>query len=219
VSRGIAIAYRAGAGGASARRLAVTFDFLVETYATERLKTLSVWSLLREEDLAWRPAPRTRTPREHLVHQCTSEDGWMRTMLGIDVGLPPLPVPETRAAFLERYAVASGRRLEALATRDDAWFLGTTRFFDVDRTRAWVLVRRLTHTAHHRAQLTMILRLLGRPLYSTYGPTADTGGLAANGGRVVYRYPSVEDLLEAEAEGGAWPPLPPAGETPATERP
>ncbi len=197
----------------------MTFAFLVETYATERLKTLSVWSTFRDDDLAFRAAPRTRTPHEHMVHQCTSEDGWMRTMLGIDVGLPALPSPETRGAFLERYAEASGRRLEALGGKDDAWFLAPTRFFDVERPRAWVIVRRLTHTAHHRAQLTMLLRLLGRPLYSTYGPTADTGGLAANGGRVVYRYPSVEDLLEAEAEGGAWPPLPAPGEKPATERP
>ena len=197
----------------------MTFEFLVETYATERLKTLSIWSLFRDEDLEARPAPRTRTPHEHMVHQCTSEDAWMRNMLGIDVGLPALPSPETRSAFLDRYAAASARRLEALAARDDAWFLGTTRFFDVERSRAWVVVRRLTHTAHHRAQLTLALRLLGRPLYSTYGPTADTGGLAANGARVVYRYPSVEDLLEAEHDGGSWPTLPAPGEKPATERP
>ena len=197
----------------------MSFAFLVETYATERLKTLSVWSTFQEGDLGFRAAPRTRTPLEHMVHQCMSEDGWMRTMLGIDVGLPALPSAETRAAFLERYAEASARRLDALAAKDDAWFGGPTRFFDVERVRAWVIVRRLTHTAHHRAQLTLLLRLLGRPLYSTYGPTADTGGLAAHGGRVIYRYPSVDDLLEAEAEGGTWPPLSPTPAERATERP
>ena len=48
----------------------------------------------------------------------------------------------------------------------------------------------------------MYLRLWGEALYSTYGPTADTGGLAANGATVIYRYGSVDELLEAERAGG-----------------
>ena len=75
-----------------AERQDVTFDFLPETYATERLKTLSVWSQFRDDDLSLRPEPRARTPREHMVHQCVSEDTWMIRMLGINVGLPQLPV-------------------------------------------------------------------------------------------------------------------------------
>jgi hypothetical protein len=49
-----------------------------------------------------------------------------------------------------------------------------------------VLTRRISHSAHHRDQLTVYLRLWEQPLYSTYGPTADTGGLPINGARVVY---------------------------------
>ena len=56
----------------------LTYSFLVETYDTERLKTLSVWSQFRDADLSFRPAPRAWTPLEHMVHQCLSEDGWMR---------------------------------------------------------------------------------------------------------------------------------------------
>ena len=55
----------------------------------------------------------------------------------------------------------------------------------------------------HRGQLTTYLRLLGRSLYSTYGPTADTGGLAQQGATVIYRYDSVAGLLAAERAGGA----------------
>ena len=90
------------------------FEFLADTYETERLKTLSVWSQFRDDDLALRPEPRARTPREHMVHQCVSEDLWMTRMLGLDVGLPQLPVPETRLGFLTHYAEASGRRLARL---------------------------------------------------------------------------------------------------------
>jgi uncharacterized damage-inducible protein DinB len=194
------------------------YDFLVETYGTERIKTLSVWSQFADPELSFRPEPRARTPHEHMVHQCAGEDLWMRTMLGIDLGEPPLPPPdgETRLAFLRRYAGASEQRLRLLAAKPDAWFEETTRFFDVERSRAWVLVRRIAHTAHHRGQLTAYLRLLGHDLYSTYGPTADTGGLLQNQAQVIYRYPTVEQLLAAES---APPPLPGPGPKSPTERP
>jgi hypothetical protein len=80
---------------------------------------------------------------------------------------------------------------------------------DTRRSRAWIFLRRV------------YLRLLGKPLYSTYGPTADTGGLAANGARVVYRYASVRELLAAErgGGGGGGNALPGPGEKPSTERP
>jgi uncharacterized damage-inducible protein DinB len=195
------------------------YDFLLDTYDTERLKILSVWSQFRDEDLPFRPEPRARTPHEQMVHQCVSEDVWMKNMLGIDLGEPPLPVPETRLSFLRQYADASGRRLEGLRGMADDWFEGSTRFFDVERTRAWVLTRRIAHSAHHRGQLTTYLRLLDRSLYSTYGPTADTGGLFQNNAPVIYRYPDLEHLLEAEARGGESPPLPGPGVKSPTERP
>jgi len=99
------------------------------------------------------------------------------------------------------------------------WWGGATRFFDVERSRAWVFLRRITHSAHHRGQLTVLLRLLGRPVYSTYGPTADTGGLFADHAPTVYRYGTIDELLAAEADGGAWPKLPGPGGKPVTERP
>jgi len=178
------------------------YQFLLDTYETERLKTLSVWSQFHDGDMRFRPEPRARTPHEQMVHQCISEDTWMKTMLGIDLGEPPLPKSETRLDFLKRYADLSERWLAQLRTKPERWFEGITRFFDVERSRAWVLVRRIAHTAHHRGQLTTYLRVLGRDLYSTYGPTADTGGLFQNKAPVIYRYPSVEALLEEEAQGG-----------------
>ena len=73
------------------------YAFLVETYATERVKVVSVWSEFRDEDLAVRLRegdPRGRSVHEQMVHQCVSEDLWFRNMLGIDVGAPPLPARE-----------------------------------------------------------------------------------------------------------------------------
>ena len=53
------------------------YDFLIETYDTERIKVISAWSMFRDEDLAVRPNPtdtRGRSFHEHMVHQCVSED-------------------------------------------------------------------------------------------------------------------------------------------------
>ena len=46
-------------------------------------------------------------------------------------------------------------------------------FFGLTRQRIWIFWRRVLHTCHHRTQLTVYLRLLNKPVLSTYGPTAD----------------------------------------------
>jgi uncharacterized damage-inducible protein DinB len=198
------------------------YEFLIDTYDTERLKVVSVWSEFRDDELPRRPHPddpRGRSVHEHMVHQCVSEDTWFRTMLGIDVGAPPLPQPETRLEFIRRYAEDSGKRLAELKTKDDAWWEGATKFFDVQRSRAWVMVRRLTHTSHHRGQQMAMLRMLRHNLHSNYGPTADTGGLMQNHAPTIYAYPDLPTLVEAEAKGGAKSSLPGPGGKPSTERP
>ncbi|HEY1608635.1 MAG TPA: DinB family protein [Paraburkholderia sp.] len=198
------------------------YDFLIETYATERVKVVSVWSEFRDDELARRPHSedkRGRSIHEQMVHQCVSEDLWFRTMLGIDVGAPPLPEPETRLNFIRQYSEDSGKRLAALIAKDEAWFEGTTKFFDVERSRAWVLVRRLTHTSHHRGQQMAMLRMLRHDLHSNYGPTADTGGLMQNRAPTIYAYRDLDSLLAAEIDGGAKAHLPGPDDKAVTERP
>ena len=196
--------------------------FLVDTYASERLKTLNVWSMFTDDDLNVRPHPRLgrdRNPREHMVHQCLSEDKWFCTMFGIDVGAPPLPEPENRLAFIRRYAEDSGKRLARLREQDDAWWAREVAFFDTTHSRAWIMVRRIAHTAHHRAEQTTLLRLLGRAVHSVYGPSVDTGGLPANQAPTIYAYPDVAALIEGESRGGRKAPLPGPSPNPSTERP
>jgi len=210
-----------------AERIGVTFaamryQFLVETYSTERIKTVSVWAEFHDDDLPVRPRrddPRGRSLHEQMVHQCVSEDLWFRNMLGIDVGAPPLPKQETRLEFINRYAEDSGKRLNVLKEKNDNWWEGDAKFFDGQRSRAWVMVRRIAHSAHHRGQLMAMLRMLGRDLHSNYGPTADTGGLMQNHAPTIYAYASVRALLTGEEAGGAKAKLPGAGGKAVTERP
>jgi uncharacterized damage-inducible protein DinB len=194
------------------------YAFLVETYATERIKVVSVWSEFKDQDLAVRPRsgdPRGRSVQEQMVHQCVSEDLWFRNMLGIEVGTPPLPKQETRTDFIERYVEDSGKRLAVLQEKDERWWEEEAKFFDVARSRAWVMVRRVAHTSHHRGQLMAMLRMLGREIHSNYGPTADTGGLMANHAPTIYAYGNLEDLLR----GGPATKLPGGDGKAVTERP
>ena len=82
-------------------------------------------------------------------------------MFGIDVNIPALPDEETRLAFIKHYAEVSGRRLAALKDKDKPWWEQEIPFFDVQKSRAWILVRRVAHTAHHRGQAIVYLRLKG----------------------------------------------------------
>jgi uncharacterized damage-inducible protein DinB len=194
------------------------YQFLVDTYETEILKVLSVWSGFLDDDLTARPHAtdkRGRSVREHMVHQCMSEDGWFKNMFGIDVGAPPVPATETRMAFIHRYAEDASKRLAGLRSRDDAWWEEEVKFFTVPRSRAWIMVRRIAHTAHHRGQQMALLRMLNREVYSNYGPTADTGGLMVNQAAVVYPYADLKTLLDR----GQKVPLPGSGSKPVSERP
>jgi len=200
----------------------MAYDFLVETYSTERMKVVSVWSEFHDADLLFRPNssdPRGRSVREQMVHQCVSEDLWFRTMLGIDVSAPPLPNQETRLEFIKRYTEDSGKRLAELQLKAPDWWEGDAKFFDVVKSRAWIMTRRLTHTSHHRGQQMAMLRMLGRNLHSNYGPTADTGGLMQNHAPTIYAYSGLEKLILGEAAGGKKSPLPGSAGKPVTERP
>lgn len=193
-----------------------SYAFLVETYRTERLKTLGVWAQVPNHRVRQRVERRARTPLEHMVHQCLSEHAWMTSMLGIEIGREPLPAEETTEGFIEHYGVCAAERLAILGRQPDDWFEQEIVFFEVRRSRAWVLTRRVLHSAHHRGQLTAAIRAWGQPLYSTYGPTADTGGLPKNGARTIYCWAASETALEVRSPP---PDLPGPGGLPPTERP
>jgi len=98
------------------------YSYLVDTYDSERFKTLNVWSMFTDDDLFIRPHPlpqRDRNPLEHMIHQCLSENKWFCMMFDIDVGAPPLPEQETRLEFIKRYAEDSGKRLAILKEKND----------------------------------------------------------------------------------------------------
>lgn len=148
---------------------------LLETYASETNKVRSVWSSFTDADLEWQPHPRSSTVREILRHQLLSE----RRFFGEFLQVPEpeastvLPAHEDVGSFCALMTNLARPRLAFLADRTEEWWHSNVGFFDVRRERIWVFWRRVLHTAHHRTQLTVYLRLLDRPVPSSYGPTAD----------------------------------------------
>jgi uncharacterized damage-inducible protein DinB len=113
--------------------------------------------------------------KEIIEHELLSE----RRFFGEFLGLPEVPANEvlpgerTPKAYAARMVELSRARLHFLAAQHEDWWLAVVPFFDVERERIWIFWRRVLHTAHHRAQLGVYLRMLGKSVPSIYGPTAD----------------------------------------------
>jgi uncharacterized damage-inducible protein DinB len=157
------------------RAAAPLFQHIVDTYASESNKTASVWSAFSDVDLAWRPHPRSSTVAEIMKHQLLSERRFFSEFLGAPEPAPAeiLPSEQNVDALTGRFVELASKRLGWLSALSQAQWLEVTDFFDVRRERIWIFWRRVLHSAHHRTQLTVYLRMLERPVPSTYGPTAD----------------------------------------------
>ncbi len=157
-------------------RAATAWQHAVDTYASEVNKVFSTWCEFGLGDLPWKAHPRASSVEDILKHQILSERRFFAEFLGSPEPAPAVLLPVAGSApdvYAARMADLARPRLAFLASRPEPWWLERVKFFDVERERAWVFWRRVLHTAHHRTQLTVYLRLLDRKVPSTYGPTAD----------------------------------------------
>jgi uncharacterized damage-inducible protein DinB len=151
------------------------FQHMLDTYASETNKVVSVWLEFGDEDLTFRPHPRSTTVGDILKHQLLSERRFFGEFIGSPEPAPAnvLPSQLTVASAIDRLTQLAAARLPFLAEQRMEWWLVRVPFFEVERERAWIFWRRLLHTAHHRTQLTGYLRMMDRSVPPTYGPTAD----------------------------------------------
>ena len=169
-------------------RAAIPFaQHILDSYASETNKVAAVWREYTDADLGYRPHERGSTVGDILKHQVLSERRFFGEFLGAPEPAPSatLPAELTVAAATSRYVALARARLPGLAAGTEAWWLQRVPFFDVERERIWVFWRRVLHTAHHRTQLSVYLRLLNRPVPPTYGPTADISWQGADPTRSV----------------------------------
>jgi len=151
------------------------FQHMLNVYASETNKVASVWRAFDDGVLDYRPHPKSQNVAEIFKHELLSG----RRFFGAFLGLPEpgaalvVPDPLTVESAVTRFGDLARARLPRLANEPRAWWDADVKFFDVERSRTWVFWRRVLHTAHHRTQLTVYLRLLDRPVPPIYGPTAD----------------------------------------------
>jgi uncharacterized damage-inducible protein DinB len=152
------------------------FQHLLDTYASETSKVVSVWGEFAPADMSFKPAEKSSSVLDIMKHQLLSERRFFSEFIGLP-GEPEaaalMPQELTPEALWRRNEELCRPRLDRMAGRDQAWWLEIVPFFDVKRERIWVFWRRVLHTAHHRAQLGVYLRMLGKSVPSIYGPTAD----------------------------------------------
>lgn len=154
----------------------------LETYASETNKTASVFRQFEPGDLPFRPHSRSSTVLDIFRHQLLSERRFFAEFLGSAEPEPSkiLPMEQTPEAFALRLVELARPRLGFLASQNDVWWMEPHPFFDVERQRIWIFWRRVLHSAHHRTQLAVYLRLLDKKVVSTYGPTADVSWAGAD---------------------------------------
>lgn len=158
------------------------FQHVLDTYASETNKVISVWRCFSTAEMSYRPDPRSRTVQEIMQHQLLSE----RRFFGEFMGLPEpaassiLPSDNTPDAYASQMRNLALPRLGFLAAQTEQWWLEPAPFFDVVRQRIWIFWRRVLHTCHHRTQLSAYLRSLNKTVPPTYGPTADVSWAGAD---------------------------------------
>ncbi len=132
----------------------------------------------------WTPHPKSM-PLLRLAGLVASMPSWIGLIINQDqLDLSPPagqgqfqpPTVEGLVAALDK-AVQDGRAALTKTTDDylltTNWKLLMKGNVVLDQPRHIVLADTFTHLAHHRAQLTVYLRLNGEPVPAIYGPSAD----------------------------------------------
>ncbi len=142
-------------------------EVLVENWDRFRSVTLQFLDLLEDEDLNWRPEPGAFSCWQQLLHIAQTEaycsrglfDGeWDKEVLRFPEAVPS--VAELRRYFTEVRG-ATGKQLGSLADADLATLPpgpdGAARY-----PLRWWLWFVLEHEIHHKAQLAVYLRQMGK---------------------------------------------------------
>lgn len=162
-------------------------DGFVMELEQEAATTRRVLERLPEDKLSWKPHPKSMSLGQLALHVAQIPDV-MSQLLSTDVdGMPPSngqAEASSRAELVNALNAGVNAGTARLKGWSDAQMMAPWTFSIGGRTvmsapRAG-MVRGLmfNHLYHHRGQLQVYLRLLGVPVPSVYGPTADENPFA-----------------------------------------
>jgi len=155
---------------------------LLPEFDQEMANTRRALERLPDDRLAYKPHPKSLSLRDLAAHVANLPT-WTRitlTTTDLDLNQPwDRNIPADRAAILADFDanVADARAVLAKTTDADMnvnWTLrsGDQVWFTYPRAAVFRSFM-MSHLIHHRAQLTVYLRLLDVPVPGMYGPSAD----------------------------------------------
>src|SRR5688500_10312881 len=153
----------------------------IEELTQEGETTRRVLERVPEDKLSWKPHARSMSLGQLALHtaQTPGSIAYLLKDLTFEGSPPPQTEATSRAELLKAHEDALAQAQAALTGWGDAGLRASWKFTRGGKTlmgapRAGVVRSlMLNHWYHHRGQLTVYLRLLGVPLPSGYGPSAD----------------------------------------------
>jgi uncharacterized damage-inducible protein DinB len=157
-------------------------DPILMEFDREASTTRKLLERMPDDRLAWKPHPKSMTLQELAWHLATIP-AWVSAGVlldGADLATrAKVPAPSTMAAIVEGFAANCAAAKGAMNQLDDtklmaSWKLSAGGIPILEMPRAAFLRSiLLSHSVHHRGQLSVYLRLLDVPVPPIYGPTAD----------------------------------------------
>ena len=160
-------------------------DALLPEFDHEMATTRRLLERLPEAEFAWKPHDRSMA-LGYLSDLVANIFSWVDLAITQDeLDIAPKDGPKykpaqlnTSAEFVAALDSAVAKAREALQKTTDAhletpWRLLAGGNLAFEQPRHQVIRDTFLHSAHHRGQMTVYLRLLGSKVPSVYGPTAD----------------------------------------------
>ena len=159
-------------------------DGLLAEYDHEMGTTRKLLDRLPDDKLGWKPHEKSMALGELASHlgNIPNWGAMILNDLSFDLAeLPPNPIAKTTRADILALFDDSTKRTRALMDKTDPEYLvpwtlrrGGQDMFTMPRVAAFRSFV-LSHTIHHRGQLSVYLRINQIPVPAIYGPSADEG--------------------------------------------
>jgi len=149
-------------------------DF-IEDWKYESDSTIKVLSNLSDESLTVKFNNEIRTPGRLAWHIVTSVGEMAhRTGLAFETVDENAPTPATAKEIVDEYIRTSGHMIKEITEKwdDDNLFLEDDMYGEM-WAKGKTLGVLVTHQIHHRAQLTVVMRLAGLKVPGVYGPAKE----------------------------------------------
>ena len=164
-----------------------TIEALLQELEQEKQTTKRVLERVPEDRLTWKPHEKSMSMGQLALHVATVPGAIaeISRQSPFKVGQFIQPPATSAAELVPALEQSIAKACDVLRTMDDAALAKTWRAMDGDREIFAIPVGALfrsvmlNHWYHHRGQLSVYLRLVGLPVPSIYGPSADENPFAS----------------------------------------